>query len=94
MYFAAFPDLLVEIDDQVAEGDQVVTRWTARGTHKGEFSGGIPPEPHLVGLHRVSPTGKEMLVTGVAVDRISGGKITEHFGVHDSLGMMQQIGAI
>ena len=94
MYFRAFPDLLVTIDDQVTEGDRVVTRWTARGTHQGELSGGIPPAPHLLGLHRVSPSGKEVIISGVAVDRISKGKIIEHFGVHDSLGLMQQIGAV
>lgn len=93
MYFTAFPDLRVTIDDQVSEGDKIVTRWTARGTHQGELTGGIPPMLNLVGLQRIAPTGKEVTITGVAVDRISNGKITEHFGVHDSLGMMQQIGA-
>ena len=39
---AAFPDLHMTIEDQIAEGDRVVTRWTARGTHTGEFHG-IPP---------------------------------------------------
>jgi predicted ester cyclase len=94
MYFTAFPDLHVTIDDQVSECDKIVTRWTARGTHQGELTGGIPPMLNFVGLQRNSPTGKEVTITGVSVDRISNGKITEHFGVHDSLGMMQQIGAL
>ncbi len=94
MYFRAFPDLRVKIDDQVVQGDKVVTRWTASGTHQGELSGGIPPASRLVGSQRVPPTGKQITVTGVAIDRISGGKIIEHFGVQDSLGMMQQIGAL
>ena len=94
MYLDAFPDLSVKIDDQVAEGDKVVTRWTARGTHAGELSGGIPPASRLVGLHPMPPTGKQVTVTGVAVDRVSNGKITEHFGVHDTLSLMQQIGAL
>ena len=55
MYFRAFPDLRVKIDDQVVEGDKVVTRWTAGGTHYGELSGGIPPTPRLVGSRRVPP---------------------------------------
>ncbi len=62
MYFRAFPDLLVKIEDQVAEGNKVVTRWTARGTHQGRLSGGVPPSPHLAGLRRVSPTGKEVII--------------------------------
>ena len=45
-----------------------------------------PPASRLVGWHGVPPTGKQVNVTGVAIDRISNGKITEHFGVHDSLG--------
>ena len=45
-----------------------------------------PARVRLVGLHGVPPTGKQVNVTGVAIDRISNGKITEHFGVHDSLG--------
>ena len=94
MYFTAFPDLTVTIDDQVAEGDKVVTRWTARGTHQGELSGGVPPVPSLIGLHAVPPSGKEMKISGIAIDRLSEGKIIEHFGIHDSLAMMQKTGAL
>ena len=75
MYFRAFPDLRVKIDDQIVEGDKVVTRWTASGTHHGELSGGIPPTPRLVGSRRVPPTGKQVTVTGVAIDRIFEGRI-------------------
>jgi hypothetical protein len=51
MYRSAFPDLRITFDEQVAEGDRVVTRWTCRGTHKGELMG-------------VAPTGKQVTVTG------------------------------
>ena len=94
MYFGAFPNLQVTIDDQVTEGDRVVTRWTARGTHQGEFSGGIPPAPHLVGMHRVTPTGREVSISGIAFDILAKDKIIEHFGVHDSLGMLRRIGVL
>lgn len=94
MYFSAFPDLTVSLDDQVTEGDKIVTRWTARGTHLGDLSGGIPPAPHLVGPHRICATGRQVIISGVAIDRLSEGKITEHRGIHDSLGMIQQIGVL
>jgi steroid delta-isomerase-like uncharacterized protein len=81
MYRAAFPDTHMTIEDQVAEGDKVVTRWTATGTHKGELMG-------------IPASGKQIKITGVAIDRIAGGKIVEEWGLADQLGMMQQIGAI
>jgi steroid delta-isomerase-like uncharacterized protein len=64
MYRSAFPDLRVPIEDLIAEGDMVVTRWTARGTHQGELLG-------------IAPTGKQATVTGIIVDLISGGRIKE-----------------
>ena len=57
VYRNAFPDVRFTIDEQIAEGDQVVTRWTADGTHKGELQG-------------IPATGKSSTVTGIAVDRI------------------------
>jgi steroid delta-isomerase-like uncharacterized protein len=60
----AFPDLRVTIEDQVAEGDKVVTRWVARGTPTGAFQG-------------IPPTGKQGQVTGINIDRIAGGKDVE-----------------
>jgi steroid delta-isomerase-like uncharacterized protein len=80
-YRAAFPDLHVSIDQQVAEGDLVATRWTARGTHKGELFG-------------IAPTGKESIVTGMTIDRFKNGKIAESYTNWDTLGMLQQIGAV
>ena len=77
----AFPDYHVTIEDQIAEEDKVVTRYTARGTQQGELMG-------------ISPTGKEVSVTGIDIDSVSGGKIVEHWSEADTLGMMQQLGAV
>jgi steroid delta-isomerase-like uncharacterized protein len=77
----AFPDLQTTIEDMIAEGDKVVTRWTVRGTHKGEIMG-------------IAPTGKQVTMTGISIDRIEGGKIVEEWNEMDMLGMMQQLGAV
>ncbi len=63
-YRAAFPNLEVAVEDQLAEEDKVVTRWTVRGTHSGEFLG-------------LAPTGNEVTVSGIEFDRIVGGRIDE-----------------
>ena len=81
MYHAAYSDSRFEVHEQIAEGDLVVTRWTGKGTHDGELMG-------------MPPTGKWVEVDGVAIDRISGGKIVESWNCFDALGMMQQLGAI
>ena len=80
MYRTAFPDLSVPIEQQVVEGDLVVTRWTARGTHGGDLQG-------------IAPTGNRISVQGVLIDRIENGQIQEEWAVYDSLGLMQQVGA-
>jgi predicted ester cyclase len=81
-YYAAFPDLRFTVEDQVAEGDKVVTRWTSEGTHKGELMG-------------IAPTGKHAAnVTGISIDRYSGGKFVEGWGNWDTLGLMQKLGII
>ena len=54
-YRFAFPDSRFAVEDRIAEGDKVVSRWTARGTHRGEFLG-------------ISPTGEEVTVTGIEFD--------------------------
>jgi steroid delta-isomerase-like uncharacterized protein len=81
MYRAAFPDLHMAIDLQIAEEDKVVNRWTTRGTHRGNLMG-------------IPPTGKQVTVTGTHIARIVGGKIVEEWGNMDALGMMQQLGVI
>ena len=81
VYRNAFPDVQFTIDEQIAEGDKVVTRWTAHGTHTGELAG-------------IPATGKSSTVTGMGVDRIMNGKIVESWGIFDQFGMMQQLGVI
>lgn len=77
----AFPDLQVTIDDQVADGDKVVTRWTARGNHTGTFRG-------------IPPTGRQGTMTGIDIDRIVGGKAVECWTTANELGLLQQLGVI
>jgi steroid delta-isomerase-like uncharacterized protein len=79
--FKAFPDLRLTIEELVAEGDRVVKRWTARGTHRATF-------------HGIPATGKSFEVAGCDVYRIAGGKLAECWGLMDALGMMQQLGVI
>ena len=76
-----FPDLRHTIDDIMAEGDKVATRFTARGTHLAPFQG-------------IPPTGKQVVFTGMIVDRVSGGKIVEKWFEFDAVGLMQQLGVI
>jgi steroid delta-isomerase-like uncharacterized protein len=78
---AGFPDLRFTVEDQVAEGDMVVTRWTARGTHGGEFQG-------------VPATGREIRLAGTDIDRIAGGKVVECWAQVDELGLMRQLGVL
>lgn len=80
-FYAAFPDLNVELNELIAERDLVVARYTVTGTHEGELSG-------------VSGTGKRIRWEGQPIYRIDGGKVAEVWFVEDSLGLMQQIGAI
>src|SRR6266487_1421972 len=77
---AAFPDLRMQIDLMVAEGDFVVARWTTEGTNTGPW-GNIPP------------TGKHTKFSGVNIFRIENGKVVEIWNHRDDLGVMQQLGA-
>jgi steroid delta-isomerase-like uncharacterized protein len=81
LYRTALPDLHLTIEDQVAEGDKVVTRWTASGTHKGDLMG-------------IPPTGKSASVTGMLISRIEGGKFVEEWVNWDTLGLLRQVGAV
>ena len=80
-YRTPFPDLQVIVEDQIAEGDKVVTRVTWRGTHQGEFMG-------------IAPTGKQVEWSGVVIQRIAGGKIVERWGAVSVLGLQQQFGVV
>src|SRR4028118_1208905 len=77
----AFPDVQMNIDDMIAEGDKVVARVNVGGTHQGEFMG-------------IDPTGNRVTITGIDILRIADGKIVEHWGKFDDLSMMQQLGVI
>jgi steroid delta-isomerase-like uncharacterized protein len=79
--FPAFPDMRWTIDEQLAEGDKVLTRFTWRGTHRGAFAG-------------VPPTNEQVEVWGMVLDRISGGKLVESRILMDNVSMLQQLGAI
>ena len=81
LYRSAFPDSHVTVEDQIAEGDEVVTRWTGRGTHQGELFG-------------VAPSGNQVELSGITISRFEGGKIAEDWTNSDTLGLMQQIGAV
>ena len=75
----AFPDGHVTIDVIVAEGDLVCYHSTARGTHRGEFMG-------------MAPTGRRVEVGAIHIHRLADGKIIEHWGRSDQLGLMSQLG--
>jgi steroid delta-isomerase-like uncharacterized protein len=81
LYRNAFPDNRYSVEDQVAEGDMVVTRWIGSGTHQGE-------------IMSIAPTGNRVTMAGTSVERIVDGKIEETWDNYDAMGMMQQIGAI
>ena len=80
-YRGGLPDYLCTIDDQIAEGDRVVTRWTVRGTQTAELIG-------------VPATGRRVILTGVAIDRVADGKIVETWLEADIHRMLQDLGVI
>jgi steroid delta-isomerase-like uncharacterized protein len=81
-YFrSAFPDFHWTVEDQVAEGDKVTTRYTLGGTHQGEFFG-------------VPASGRRVEISGINVDRFEGGKLVEEWASYDLLGAMRQMGAV
>ena len=80
-YRSAFSDLHVEIEEQLAEGELVATRWTGTGTHDGELAG-------------IPPTGNWVTLPGMEIVRISGGKLVEGWEGYDSMTMMRQLGVV
>jgi predicted ester cyclase len=80
-YLGAFSDARITVEDQIAEGDMVATRWTGRGTHDGELMG-------------IGPTQKEATVSGITMSRLQNGKVIEEWTNWDTLGMLQQLGAV
>jgi steroid delta-isomerase-like uncharacterized protein len=81
MLRAAFPDATHTIEDQIAEGDKVMTRMIARGTFTGECLG-------------IPPNGQRVTMEGIMIHRIAGGQLVEHWAVADRLSFLQQLGAI
>ncbi len=80
MYKTAFPDLNATVEDVIAEGDRVVTRYTVRGTHQGGIEEFGPP------------TGKQVEIKGITIHRIADGKIVEEWERYDNLSVLQQLG--
>jgi len=78
---SAFPNLSWEYEAPIAESDKVAVRVIMHGTHQGEFFG-------------IPPTGKQVTVSGIHMLRIANGKLVEHWGNNDDLGLMQQIGVV
>jgi steroid delta-isomerase-like uncharacterized protein len=81
LLLTAFPDAMHTIEDQIAEGDKVVTRMTIRGTFVGEYLG-------------IPPNGKQITAEGIMIHRIAGGQLVEHWAMGDNLRMFQQLGVI
>jgi len=77
----SFPDARVTVEDQIAEGDKVMDRWTATGTQTGDLMGMLP-------------TGRRIEISGITISRFSGGKIAEDWYQSEDLGMMQQLDVI
>ncbi len=78
---SAFPDIRWTVDEMVAEGDKVFSRFTWSGTHEGAFLG-------------VPATGRRITVKGMVIDRLAAGKMADSRILMDTLGMMQQLGAL
>jgi predicted ester cyclase len=78
---SAFSDRRVTIEDQLADGDKVATRWRVTATHSGEF-------------HGIPATGRRGSMTGISIDRLAGGKIVESWEVTDDAGLLRQLGAV
>ena len=77
----AFPDLVVEVLDQLAEGDKVATRWRASGTHRGPFAG-------------IPATGRPVTITAIHLHRVTDAKLIEHWEEINLFRLMRQLGAL
>ena len=78
MFRDAFPDIAVTIDELVADETRVAVATTITGTHNGELMG-------------FAPTGRQVAVAGLDILRIDGGRIAEHRGLTDTVGLMRQL---
>jgi predicted ester cyclase len=80
-YRSAFEGAQITVKEQIAEGDLVATRWEGRGRHTREIMG-------------IAPSGKDVVVSGLTLSRLANEKIVEEWTNWDTLGMLQQIGAV
>ena len=78
-YRKAFPDLKIEVIDQIVSGDRVMSRWRATGTHQGDLMG-------------IPATNKKGMVEGLTVGRYANGKLVESYSQWDVMGLMRQLG--
>ncbi|MDQ3694920.1 MAG: ester cyclase [Chloroflexota bacterium] len=81
LFLTAFPDFAIQVDDAFADGDMVVTRYTATGTHQGTWLG-------------IEPTGTSVEYTGMNVFRLECGKIAESWGEANHLSLLRQLGGL
>jgi predicted ester cyclase len=81
LFYSAFPDLRHTFEDQLAEGDKVVTHITITGTHQGDFQG-------------IPPTGRPVAIKGLVIDRFADGKLAEQWSTVDTMGLLQHLGVI
>lgn len=81
MMRSGFPDIQWTLEETIAEGDNIVARYTMRGTHQGAFMG-------------VAPTGNKIAVQALNIYRFADGKIVEELGQPDLLGLLHQIGGL
>jgi predicted ester cyclase len=79
LFRTAFPDLQYTVDGELAEGELVMTRFSATGTHLGRFLG-------------AQPTGRTVAYTGIDLNRVVDGRIVESWVQYDALGLLQQVG--
>jgi len=80
-FLTGFSDIIVSVEDTIAEGDKVVVNWTCRGMHTGYLQG-------------ISPTDKQVIWTGIAIYRFAGDKIEEVWVWNDLMSLMRQLGFI
>ena len=78
---SAFPDGDIRVEEQIAEGEKVVLRWSFSGTHQGQLKG-------------IPATGKKVKWTGISIYRISDGKVSEERGEEDIFGLLRQLGVV
>ena len=78
---SAFPDMRWTIDEQIAEGEKVVSRFTMYGTHQGEFLD-------------IPPTGSPIKVWGIVIDVVRDGQFAESRILMDTMALMQQLGVL